>query len=270
MMNKKWIFLPSIIVILIFGIGLTTDYPSALRHVFIQPVYASEISSSSSVPPIDIVSTMIGEVNQERIITDLRKLTGAEQICIDSNCYTIANRRTGSVGLQWAKDYVYEELTNLGYSVEVQNWSRSGYEDQNLIVKKQGLISPGEEIYFVAHMDGVTSPAADDNASGVVSLLELARILRSHAISRSVVLLFSTGEEQGALGVHSYIAQLTQEQLNSINYVVDADMLGYDANNDGIMELWNGTQPLDFVQLLMDIISSYQIDLHPQIVSDCG
>lgn len=70
------------------------------------------------------------------------------------------------------------------------------------------MVSLEHEIYFVAHMDGVAdSPAADDDASGVVSLLELARILRNRAIRNTVVLVFSTGEEQGALGVDSYIDQ---------------------------------------------------------------
>ena len=46
-------------------------------------------------------------------------------------------------------------------------------------------------------------------------------------------------------------------------------MLGYDSNNDGAMEFWNGTQPVDFVQLLSDIIHAYQIGLVPEIVSGC-
>jgi len=46
-------------------------------------------------------------------------------------------------------------------------------------------------------------------------------------------------------------------------------MLGYDSNNDGVMEFWNGSQPVDFVQLLVDIINAYPLSLEPQIVSGC-
>lgn len=98
-------------------------------------------------------------------------------------------------------DYVCEHLVSLGYSVEFQNWSLCGWSDRNLIARKPGVYSPTEEVYFVAHVDGVDRfPAADDDASGVADNLELARILSSRAFSRTVVLLFTTGEEQGTLG----------------------------------------------------------------------
>jgi hypothetical protein len=44
-------------------------------------------------------------------------------------------------------------------------------------------------------------------------------------------------------------------------------MVGYDASNDGVSELeW--FQPLDFDTQLVALF--HQIDLAPQIVSDCG
>jgi len=268
-MKKILILHPLLIFSLVFGIGVGTDFPNLLRHFFSPPVSIHQITITE-IPPIDVVWAMIGQVDQGNALTDLRKLTGEEMICLEQACYTITNRKTGSEGLQWAKDYIYSELVNLGYSVDVQDWSRAGYADQNFIVKKPGIISPTKEIYFVAHMDGVDTPAADDDASGVVTLLQLARVIRHRLLNYTVVLLFSTGEEQGAQGVYSYVDQLTPEQLSAINYVVNVDMVGYDANNDGVSELWNGEQPLDFVQLLASIISAYQIDLTPQIVSDCG
>lgn len=214
---------------------------------------------------------MISQVDQNLVLSNLRKLTGVEQICLDQGCYTISNRLTGSEGLKWAKDYIYQELTNLGYSVEIQNWSSFGYSDQNLVARKLGVVSPGTEIYFLAHMDGVNnSPAADDDASGVVSLIELARILSSHSFRYTIVLLFSTGEEQGVLRAQRYVNQPTSQEISAIKYVVNVDMIGYDGNNDNMMELWNGSQPKSFVQLLIGIITTYQIDLTPQIVSDCS
>ena len=225
----------------------------------------------NSTPTVDIIWTMIGQVNQGRTWTDLRRLTGLDPICTSKGCHTITNRVTGSEGLQWAKDYVDEELVKQGYIVERQNWSNSGYTDQNLIVRKPGVDYPGEEVYFIAHLDGYldNNPAADDDASGAVSLLELARMLSSRSFSHTVVLVFSTGEEQGALGSRSYVNQLTLEQLSAIKYLVSVEMLGYDSNNDGVMELWSGDQPLDFAQLLSGIISNYKLGLTPEIVTGC-
>jgi Zn-dependent M28 family amino/carboxypeptidase len=86
----------------------------------------------------------------------------------------------------------------------------------------------------------VLLPAADDNSSGVVNPLDLSRILIGRVISSTVVLLLSTGEEHGALGVQSFVDQLTPEEFVAIKYVVDVDTLGYGANNGGVMELFSG------------------------------
>jgi Zn-dependent M28 family amino/carboxypeptidase len=156
------------------------------------------------------------------------------------------------------------------YSVEVLDWIHDGYADQNIIATKPGLLYPDEAIYFIAHLDGYLSdnPAADDDASGAVSLLELARVLSRHPLSRTVVIFFSTGEEHGSLGSYKFVEDYP-ERLATIQYVVSVEMLGYDSNNDGLMELWNGSQPVDFVQMLVDIINAYPLDLEPQIVSGC-
>jgi hypothetical protein len=226
--------------------------------------------SFEATPDPNTILELIRQVNQERILSDLRRLTGVDSICTVNGCYTIQGRETSSEGLQWAKDYLFEQLINLGYYVEVQDWSRNGYSDQNLIVRKQGLVFPEEEIVFIAHVDGYldNNPAADDDASGVVSLLELARIIKSQSFSRTIVLIFSTGEEKGALGSNSFIEEYP-ERLDSIKYLISVEMISYDANNDGKMQLWSGDQPTDFVQLLSEIITRYQLNLLPEIVTGC-
>jgi Peptidase family M28 len=228
------------------------------------------------ITPMDVVWEMLGHVNKDRALIALHKLTGEEEICIDSDCYTIVNRLTGSEGLKWAQDYVSEELNDLGYSVEVRDWSLNGNADQNIIARKVGVISPAEAIYFIAHLDGEGTgvqkyPAADDDGSGVVDLLEMARVLSSYSFERTVVLLFTTGEEQGTLGSQYYLNELTPGELSSIKYAVDIDMVGYDKNEDGAMELWDGGDPSStpLTHMMSGIIETYQIDLSPQFVTGC-
>ena len=276
-MRKIILLYPTILLGLIFGIGLTFDSHNESEYRVTQLATIKELNPTTEISPIDIVLEMLGQVNQDRALTDLRRITGEEPICTDDGCYTITNRLTGSEGLQWAKDYIYKELVSLGYSVELQDWSSSGYADQNLITRKLGMVSPDEEIYFVAHMDGVKkgllgqSPAADDNASGVVDLLELARVLSGHSLSRTVVFLFSTGEEEGALGARSYVDQLTDGALSTIKYVVNIDMIGYDENGDGMMQLWPGEHAPSraLTEVMSDTIQAYQLNLLPRIITGC-
>lgn len=235
-----------------------------------------QLGEAPIITPKHIVWEMLGKVNKDRAMNDLRKLTGDEEICIDAKCYTIANRQTGSEGLHWAKQYIYEELVHLGYSVRIQDWSSSGYADQNIIAEKAGKLFPFEKIFFVAHIDGVQASgkasAADDNASGVVDLLELARVLSNYSFQRSLVLFFSTGEEQGKYGVKSYLDRLSTDDLSSIQYAVDVDMVGYDANQDRKMELWYGGDPdsLGLTQIMSETIHTYKINLMPEYIIGCG
>jgi hypothetical protein len=267
-MRKPFVINLFIILSLVLGISWINDYQTQAAYLKVQDT--NDSSQTTEIIPLEIVQEMIGQVDQERILSDLRRLTGVDQICTHAGCYTITDRDTGSVGLQWAKEYFYEELVNLGYTIELQDWSMDGYSDQNLIVRKLGRIKPEEEIYFVAHLDGVPlSSAADDNASGAVSLLELARIIKNRYLGYSVVMIFSTGEEHGALGVWSYVNHLTPPELNAIRYAVDIDMIGYDSNDDGAMQLWSGDQPLDLAQKLSEIIDAYQIGLTARIVPGC-
>jgi hypothetical protein len=260
-----------IIISIILGLSLVFDLHQQTQDQLNQPTIINELREAAEISPIDLVWDMIAQVDQERALTDLRRLTGVEPICTINGCYTITGRETGSEGLQWAKDYIFEQLIGMGYYVEIQDWSMEGYSDQNLIIRKRGIVAPEEEIIYIAHVDGYldNNPAADDDASGVVSLLELARILRGRYLSRTVVLIFSTGEEHGSLGSRSYVDQLTPAQLSAINYVVSVEMLGYDSNNDGAMQLWSGDQPTDFVQLLSQIITTYHLSLTPKIVTGC-
>lgn len=232
---------------------------------------------AAAVTPLPVVWDMLGQVDRDRALTDLRRLTGEEPICAGDDCDTIASRPTGSAGLRRATDYLAHELSSLGYAVEFRSWSRSGRADRNLIARKPGAAAPGEDIYFIAHADGVGSgadrfPAADDNGSGAIDLLETARVLSTYTFSRTLVLLFTTGEEQGTLGAKSYLDQLTPQEVGRIKAAVDVDVIGYDANRDGVMGLWHGGEApsIAVTRIMSETIQAYQLALKPELAVGCG
>lgn len=240
------------------------------------PYSAADLDLTAIVSPTDAISEMLAEVDRDRAETDLRRLTGEEPLCTEAGCTTITHRLTGSEELSWAMDYLHENLAALGYTVEFQDWSLSGYADRNLIARKTGVVTPTEEIYLVSHVDGVklstaTYPAADDNASSVVNGLELARIFSTRQFDRTVVLLFTTGEEQGRRGATAYLDALSPDELAAIKYVINRDATGYDANGDAVMELGHGDHPpsVALAQVMGAVIDAYQLDLVPHIIASC-
>ncbi len=258
-------------------LGLLAGCQNQTAYGESQPVVIDESSQTTVITSIDPVWAMLGKVSKDRVLRDLGQLTGDTPICADGSCHSVTNRLTGSEGLRWATNYIYTELAGLGYAVEFLPWSRAGHADRNVVARKAGVVSPTEELYFVAHIDGVGSgserfPAADDNASGAIGNLEAARILSRYSFSRTVVLLFSTGEEQGTLGVQSYLARLSPKELSSVKYVVNVDMVGYDTNRDGAMELWHGGKAPSqaLAHIMSATIGAFELDLAPGLVVGCG
>jgi hypothetical protein len=84
----RYILIPAFLVFTLFGvIFFSTDYPNAnyREHLDYQEI-------PNDITPSGIVEEMIDEVSQNRIQTDLQRLTGVEPICLDGDCYTIHGR----------------------------------------------------------------------------------------------------------------------------------------------------------------------------------
>jgi len=76
-----------------------------------------------------------------------------------------------------AADYVEAAWRDSGYAVSAQVYHAGGVPCANLEVARPGRTWPDRVLLIGAHYDTVPgSPGADDNASGVAALLELARL----------------------------------------------------------------------------------------------
>jgi hypothetical protein len=86
---------------------------------------------------------------------------------------------------------------------------------------------------------------ADDNASGVAAMLELARTLKGKKYKKNNYLFIGfSGEEIGLLGSKYFINNLPIPK-NSINYVVNIDMLGrLDSSKRTLVVYGTGTSPV--------------------------
>ena len=79
--------------------------------------------------------------------------------------------------LQRAAAYIEDEWEAMGYDVERLEYDVSGVRCANLITTRKGTTRPSEILLLGAHYDSVVgSPGANDNASGVAALLEIARM----------------------------------------------------------------------------------------------
>lgn len=109
----------------------------------------------------------------------------------------------GSVRQRAVTELIAREMTTIGADVRIQfrRDRQTGLRLRNVVARIPGRASTGA-VLVVAHADSVPwGPGAGDNATGVATLIELARVLRAGPRLRNdVVLLFEDGEELGYLG----------------------------------------------------------------------
>ena len=92
--------------------------------------------------------------------------------------------------------YIRDTLEGLGYEVRAQSFKSQGLTLKNLEVELPGDNAPQEIIVLGAHYDSIAgTPGANDNASGVAALLEIARLLAGNTYPRTVRLVAFANEE---------------------------------------------------------------------------
>jgi aminopeptidase YwaD len=85
----------------------------------------------------------------------------------------------------------------------------------------------GRTILLGAHYDSVpVGPGANDNASGVAVVLELARVLAARGLGEQVVVVAFAGEEQGLIGSRAYVDRLSPAERDRIAAMLNLDMVG--------------------------------------------
>lgn len=94
-----------------------------------------------------------------------------------------------------AAEYIFSQFKEYGYMPVKQCYTVESMKFANIVVKKSSAVSD-ELVVIGAHYDSVQySPGADDNASGVAVLLELARYFVNREVKVNIEFVAFTNEE---------------------------------------------------------------------------
>jgi Zn-dependent M28 family amino/carboxypeptidase len=135
-----------------------------------------------------------------------------------------------TAGHFFVQEYIYQEFASWG-SVEIHTFRVDGKSCKNFILNLSSSARFQKRdlppILIGAHYDAVPgTPGADDNATGVAVLLELARVFATEPIKYPLRLVAFDMEEYGLLGSAEYVAKLQQEQQR-LRLMMSLEMLGY-------------------------------------------
>lgn len=193
--------------------------------------------------PNPLISQMLKEISAKRIEADIRKLV------------SFGTRNTNSAqdnpqrGIGAARDWIFQEFQKISnecggcLEVEKQSFLQEPTQNKripkpvtitNVFARLKGVSDP-DRIYIVsAHYDSMCAdpadgncdaPGANDDASGVAAVLEMARIMSKRKFDATIIFLTVAGEEQGLLGA-AYFAEKTKQANWNIDAMFTNDIIG--------------------------------------------
>lgn len=134
--------------------------------------------------------------------------------------------------------YIEERLISMNCKVKRQEFYFRGNSYFNIITKIKGIKPDKSPIVIGAHYDTVVgTPGADDNASGVAALLELARLGISSRPERDIIFVAFCLEEPpvfmtSRMGSFIFAKSLRQKGIK-IEGMISLEMLGYFSDRKG-------------------------------------
>ncbi len=125
------------------------------------------------------------------------------------------------------------------------NWAGIESVQRNVVGIIQGKEIGAGTILLGAHYDSTSlniedglayAPGADDNASGVAALIELARILSTTPHKSSIVFVAFSAEEVGRQGSAAFVRDYIQAQNIELNAMISLDIIGSQTGANGAVD----------------------------------
>mgnify|MGYP001451696731 CR=1 FL=1 len=144
-----------------------------------------------------------------------------ENIHFDRNPYD------GYPKLEQAAQYIEREFQKIGWDVKEDTFQWEGRSYKNIVAEKKGMTSPHRVFILGAHYDTVPgSPGADDNASAIAVLLEVARNIQTAPLEGTVRLIAFSLEEYNFVGSTHYVEKF-QRGEEKILGMISLEMVGF-------------------------------------------
>ncbi|MEU8813015.1 M20/M25/M40 family metallo-hydrolase [Actinoplanes sp. NPDC048796] len=215
---------------------------SASAAAVAAPLVAGE--AKASVEPR--LRAILNEIDPRRIEAVVRRLVSF------GTRHTLSSQDDPSRGIGAARDWIYAELRRYAagtpMTVELQSFVQpvsprvpEPTRITNVIATLPGSVNP-ERIYVVTgHYDSrvtdvmnatADAPGADDDASGVAVIMELARVFARRRPEATLVFAAVAAEEQGLYG-SDHMAQVYRDRGADIQAMFSNDIVGTGDAHDG-------------------------------------
>ncbi len=194
------------------------------------------------------VSAITGQLDGARMKQTVEKLVSF------GTRHTLSDTTSPTRGIGAARKWIFDEMTRIAaassghmtvaYQSSMQKSVRTKNEPVemiNVVATIKGTTDPDRIYIATGHYDSINSdnanatldaPGADDDASGVAVIMELARVLSQHPLEATVMLVAVQGEEQGLLGSRGLAEEAVAKKWN-VEGMITNDIVGGAVGGEG-------------------------------------
>lgn len=199
-----------------------------MRKLLVATSLVVVASCATKLPPAPKVAPETTTAMQKRV---LAALTGETEITPGvklPNRFAIENKRP-------AREYLAATLTSLGLTPQRHTYSADG---ENIYAELKCGKPGADAIVLGAHYDSVrVAPGANDDGTGVVTVLGVARaLMRDKPKLHDVIFVFFDEEERGLVGARNF-AEMLKGANRAVHSVTTIDQVGWDSNHNRAIEL---------------------------------
>lgn len=200
------------------------------------------------------VRQIVAEISQDRLRATVEKLASF------GTRHTLSETQSEFRGIGAARRWIKAEMDKIaaqsGGRLSVESQSFTAKADGNRVFRDVEVVNilatlPGadpaskDRIYLISgHYDSIPSdpkdaasdaPGANDDASGVAVVMELARIMSRHTFEATIVFACVAGEEQGLVGSRFLAKQFRLRNANIAGMITN-DIVGNSVSTLGVRD----------------------------------
>ncbi|MEO3868795.1 M28 family metallopeptidase [Nonomuraea sp. B12E4] len=218
------------------------------------PASASAATGNGGHAPATELRRMLREISAQNIKRTVLKLVSF------GTRNTLSAQDDPTRGIGAARDWLFEEFTKAAapsggrMTVELQSFIQPAQPPRypqpipvtNVVATLHGsqAESAGRTYVVSGHYDSMPTgvadfatdaPGANDDASGVAAVLEMARVMATRKFDATIVFMAVAGEEQGLWG-STYFAEQAKQQNRNIAGMFTNDIIGSSVGQNGIRD----------------------------------
>jgi len=214
-----------------------TFFYSVFTFLFFTQIIFSQVAEDPEI------KKMITEIKAENLEATVRKLVSF------GTRHTLSDTKSKTKGIGAAQQWVKSEFdkyalesngrltAEIDYFTVKADGKRINKDSQlgNVMATLKGSDPTDNRVLIISgHLDSRVSdvmniksdaPGANDDASGVAAVMELAKVMSKRSFSATIIFVAVVGEEQGLIGAR-YLAEKAKESNWNIIAMLNNDMIG--------------------------------------------